>query len=105
SHDAYTASASVLRVARLVRSSGEQRDARIEPYHDRVRETVTGRLSAEQRRALHRRFAEILEGNGEGHADPRLLVDHLEGAGFHDRAARRAEAAADRACAALAFDQ
>ncbi|HEY4159035.1 MAG TPA: protein kinase, partial [Polyangiaceae bacterium] len=104
--EAYAQSSSALRAARLVRSSGDERTAtRIEPYHDRVRETVLGRLDDDARRSCHRRLAETLEASGRAALDPEALVRHLEGAGFAQRAATQAERAAERASTALAFEQ
>jgi tetratricopeptide (TPR) repeat protein len=104
-HESYSASSSALRAARLLRSTTDQDDAQIEPYHDRIRETVSARLPAERRRACHQRLADALEQSGQADKDPQALVRHLEGAGLSERAARQAERAATRALEALAFDQ
>ena len=103
-HESYAASSSALRVARLLRSTTEHDDARIEPYHDRIRETVLARLGMEERRACHARLAEVLESCGWADRDPQTLVRHLEGAGLPERAAQQAELAAARALDTLAFD-
>ncbi|HEY3665268.1 MAG TPA: protein kinase [Polyangiaceae bacterium] len=106
SHDGYASSSSALRIARLVRSTTAQEDdARIEPYHDRIREAVLTRLSSDERRAHHARLAEVLEGRGWADSEPRALVRHLEAAGLPLRAARQAELAAACALDVLAFDQ
>ncbi|MET0794112.1 MAG: protein kinase [Polyangiaceae bacterium] len=104
-HELFAANAHALRVARLTRSTTNDIDARIEPYHDRIRETVLARLDVEARRACHLRLAEVLDGTGLAERDPQALVRHLEGAGLVTRAAHQAELAAARAQDAFAFDQ
>jgi eukaryotic-like serine/threonine-protein kinase len=74
----------------------------IEPYHDRIRETVTTMLGDDQRRACHRRLAEALEGSDGDHSESLAL--HWKNAGENARAAAHASRAADRAAQALAFD-
>jgi len=91
-----------LRVAHLVRISGEQQERAVEAYHDRVREAVFERLDEEERRVQHARIAAALEQAGD---DPRMLVRHLLAAGETTRAAEHAERAAALAAEALAFDQ
>ena len=94
--------ASVLRLVMLARSPGQRADDRVEPYHDRVRNAVAGRLAG-RAQALHARIADALEGAGA--QDPHLLVHHLEAAGEPQRAADHAARAAALAVEALAFDQ
>jgi len=94
-----------LRAAHLIRTRKTDSGEDLETYHDRVRETVAARVSAETRRAHHRAIAEALEGSGAAAADPLALVRHLEGAGDPARAARAAEEAARIAFKALAFDR
>ncbi len=94
--------ASVLRVAMLARSPGQRADDLIEPYHDRVRAAVAGRL-ATRARDLHARIADALEDAGA--QDPHLLLFHLEASGETQRAAEHAARAADLAAEALAFDR
>ncbi len=103
--ETFSGSAHALRIARLTRSTTDHADARIEPYHDRVRETVLARLGADTRRACHLRLAEVLESTDRAQRDPQVLVRHLEGAGLPERAAGHARLAAERALDALAFDQ
>jgi serine/threonine protein kinase/tetratricopeptide (TPR) repeat protein len=93
----------VLRAAHLVRTHGARARDVAEPYHDRVRETVTGSLGVWRLRERHRRLAEVLEASGR--ADPEVLAEHLEGAGDSSRALGYALAAAERAEAALAFER
>lgn len=87
-----------LRGARLIREG----DAVIEPYHDRVREALVGRLPRGERRALHLVLANALEESG---APPERLAHHWAGGGENERAAICAEAAANRAAEALAFER
>jgi eukaryotic-like serine/threonine-protein kinase len=94
--------ASVLRVAMLARSPGQRAQDLIEPYHDRVRAAVAGRVTA-RAQELHARIADALQGAGE--SDPHLLVHHLEASGEPLRAADHATRAAGLAVDALAFDQ
>jgi hypothetical protein len=104
-HAAYAGTADALRVARLTRTTGAGRDDEVEPYHDRVRETVLARIDDARRRECHARLARALEDTGRGEADPQSLVRHLAGAGDTERAAEHAERAATRALAGFAFDQ
>ncbi len=92
-----------LREGRLVRVSGVRPEDGIEPYHDRVRESVLSRLSGEARRDCHGRLARALTASGV--ADPEALALHWRGAGDLVEAAQWAERAADRAADALAFDR
>jgi eukaryotic-like serine/threonine-protein kinase len=100
--DAETAARSVgaLRDARLIRLN-RTRD-HVEPYHDRVRETVAARLPTGRRRAIHRAVFDSLEAAG---ANVEMLAYHMAQAGEGTRAAELAEAAARRALDALAFDR
>ncbi len=88
------------RLVRL-RQIGDSR--RVESYHDRIRETVTGDLPAEESRQLHRRIALALE--AQSHTDPLELVDLWLGAGDQERAGHYAHLAATMANDALAFDR
>lgn len=72
-------------------------------YHDRIREAVLAMLPAEVLRERHRALASALA--CESDADPRLLVDHYEGAGDVARAGELALASGRRAAADLAFNQ
>jgi hypothetical protein len=91
-----------LRDARLVRVHGGRQDDAIEPYHDRVREAVLGHLESGERRSLHAALGAVLEAHGAG---PELLFHHFALAHDADRASRYAEAAAEAATRALAFDR
>jgi tetratricopeptide (TPR) repeat protein len=93
-----------LRVASLAREVQRSRGLALEPYHDRVRESVTGRMAEPLRRELHARLAMALESSGE-QGNPQLLLRHFRLAELPERAARYAEEAAARSHAAHAFDQ
>ena len=88
---------------RFVRSG--LRDGRevVEPEHDRIRETIVGRLTEVAIRKHHARLALTLERMPD--SDPEALAMHLIGAGEIERAAEHAEHAAERAASKLAFDQ
>ena len=101
---ALTRAVASLRVATLVRETQRGRHIALEPYHDRVRESVEGRIAAGSRRDLHARIAYALEAAGEPR-DPQLLLRNFQLAEVGDRAARYAEEAALRSEAAHAFDQ
>jgi hypothetical protein len=92
----------LLRSQNLVRGSGAHRDDALEPYHDRVRESVVSHLSESARVLHHRALAVAFE--EQGASDPRLLVQHLEAAGEASRAAEQAIRAAGMAMNALAFE-
>ena len=96
--EAFTRALGALRDARLVRSFASV----VEPYHDRVRETVAARLPTARRRAIHRDLATGLE---TAHAAVEVLAYHLAQAGDSARAAALAEASARRALDTLAFDR
>ena len=62
-----------LRAASLVRSYGRHGADNVEPYHDRVRESVARDLDADARRTIHRTLAYVL-GDVDG-IDPERLGD------------------------------
>lgn len=70
------------------------------PFHDRLRESVSGALDADARRSQSRRLAESLESSG---AEPERLMFHFGQAGDGAAVARYGLAAAESAQAALAF--
>jgi len=100
----YTASLASLRVLRLVRTSLSDGREPVEPYHDRIRESLLARLELDVRRGHHDRLADAMLGAVDA-VDPRSLVTHLEGAQRTHEAAQQAELGARRAESALAFDQ
>ena len=77
----------------------------LEPYHDRVRETITERLSEDEFARISRGLSNALLAAGVGDSAPELVVRHLLAAGDARNAATLAESAAERARAALAFDR
>jgi serine/threonine protein kinase len=87
-----------LRAARLIRAGDEV----VEPYHDRVREALAGRLPRAEQAALHLLLGRALEASG---SPPERLAHHWAGAGEHALAARAAELASERAADALAFER
>ncbi len=93
----------LLRREHLVRMLGESGRDRIEAYHDRIRETLIGRLAAEVRRRHHLGLATALLDAGQG--DEETLAIHLEGAGEPAKAAEHALRAADQAMEALGADR
>jgi tRNA A-37 threonylcarbamoyl transferase component Bud32 len=95
-------SVGALRAAHFVRTSGVYRHDTVEPYHDRVRESVLRRIDASTRKEWHGRLALALEQSRD--VDPEKLIAHWQGAGNAARAAEYAIRAADEASAALAFD-
>ena len=91
-----------LRAERLMRVVESGATVNLECYHDRIRESVVDSISQDERAAHHRwladRVAEL------ANPDPELLAVHLAEAGDPQRAAQRAEEAADRAAGLLAFE-
>jgi hypothetical protein len=87
----------------LVRTSGVRQQARIEPYHHRIREVVLAALASEDLASLHRRLAVLVEAAGEGSSE--MLAVHFAAGGDRERAAEHAAAAAQQAFDALAFER
>lgn len=92
-----------LQIARLARTRGDGRARTVEPYHDRVREAVLGKIEGAERRRVHLAIADAMEDVGDVDAD--ALLGHLTAAGETGRAARWVETAAANAMRALAFDR
>ncbi|HEY2747227.1 MAG TPA: AAA family ATPase, partial [Polyangia bacterium] len=101
--DAFAAAAVELRAARLCRTGGARPADVIEPYHDRVRETVAVGLDGERRRGAHEQLALALE-RADG-ADAERIATHFREAGQPGRARRHFLDAATQARHALAFDR
>jgi hypothetical protein len=80
-------------------------DNTLEPYHDRVRESVIDAMLEARRLDWHRRIAFALESSALARERPELLLRHLEVAGETGRAAELAVSAAQRAATAGAFDR
>ncbi|HZW32860.1 MAG TPA: hypothetical protein VFF52_19250, partial [Isosphaeraceae bacterium] len=91
-----------LRSSRLIRSARRDGQDVIEPYHDRVRETVTGHLAPAVLRQHHGRLARVLEAGGQ--AEPETLAMHFQGAENPVRAAHYYALGGDQAAETLAFD-
>ena len=85
------AAASALRAERLI---AWHAGARIEPYHDRIREAVLARLAPEDLAAFHRALAGAYEAAPD--PVPDVFAEHWESAGEPARAARYAELGAER---------
>jgi serine/threonine protein kinase/predicted ATPase len=90
-----------LRMRRFVRSSGTGLRDEVETYHDRIRETVLARLSAEVKRKRHASLAFCLEESGEATSD--TLAVHFEAGGEAETAGAYYEKAAKESAEALAF--
>jgi eukaryotic-like serine/threonine-protein kinase len=90
-----------LRRERLARTSRVRPDAVIEPYHDRVRETLLSMLSEEDLRKRHDTLARYLESNRR--ASPHSLAQHYQEAKSFDNARRWIRLAARDAVRGLAF--
>ncbi len=124
---AFARSVAELRAARLIKGSVQRGAGYIEPYHDRIRESVLAHLQPAERQSYHGSIASALEAAAQS-AQPaasspraaedqaaRRLVDrpeslralarHLEHAGETERAARYAERAAALSSEALAFEK
>jgi serine/threonine protein kinase/predicted ATPase len=92
-----------LRAARLVRTSGRTLHDEIETFHDRIRESITARLSLSDRRHYHASLAATLE--HAGRADAETLAAHFEGADDRERASGGYEQAALEAVHVVAFER
>lgn len=93
----------LLRLHRLVRTRGIRGMDSIETYHDRIRETIWGRLGSEPRTECHRRLAWALVSSDSDDAE--MLARHFEGAGDKARAGPCYLQAGHGAAKALAFDR
>lgn len=90
-----------LRTSHLLRIRRSESSTLVEPYHDRIRETVVRRLAGEQRHARHLSLAIAIEQTGHGDAED--LARHFHGAERYEKARLYIRAAARQATAALAF--
>lgn len=100
--ETFDAQVAILRAEHLVRTAGGKRTDFIEPYHDRVRESVYSHLSNEQHTQWHGRLAVVLERNVN--ADLEQLMMHWEGSGQPKRAGEYALRAAEKAERSMAFE-
>lgn len=96
---------SYLRTSNLIHGFGPPSNELIEPYHDRIRETVAERLEAEERVARHRRIGLALEVTGVADDRPEVALRHFEAVDDRERAGRYAALAAQRATDGLAFER
>lgn len=87
----------------LLRTRLVGEDDALEPYHDRIREALVRRLSAQALEAAHQRIATVLLSTAD--PDPEALALHLFGAGDRATASAYAHRAAIKASASLAFDR
>lgn len=92
---------SVLRAGRLVRSNRTGIVAKLESYHDRIRELLVEKLAPETLEETYRALACAYEICAP--ADVESIADFFSRAGDVEAAAEHALAAADRAVEALAF--
>jgi eukaryotic-like serine/threonine-protein kinase len=101
--EGYQAAVALLQASHLVRTRVAEPEELIEPFHDRIRETVVVHLSPDTRRSHHAALADAWERIPDAEAE--TLAVHFMGAGVTDKALQYARLAADRAFDALAFDR
>ena len=99
---AMNAEAALDRLARaqLVKIHGPRRTDAVEPFHDRVRESVLANEAVEGLKKLHQSLGLALEERG---ATADVLWGHFEAAGDRPRATRYVLVAAEQAVASFAF--
>lgn len=93
----------LLRSSRLLRIRSQAHDLMLEPYHDRIRYTITTSLEASAKKALHGHLATALMRSGRASAEQ--MGYHFDEAGCPDQAIPYLITAAEQATAALAFDR
>lgn len=93
----------LLRQEGLVRLRGAPGRDEVETYHDRIRETIAGRLIPTARQGRHMALASAMIALGE--ADAENLAVHFLGAGDATQAAEHTLRAAEQAMAALGFER
>jgi eukaryotic-like serine/threonine-protein kinase len=91
-----------LRSQQWVRTHGIAKDDNIEPFHDRIRESITASLAPDVLSHHHLALAQALEPMA---VDPEVLAVHWAGGGRFTEATHYATQAADRAAATLAFNR
>ncbi len=89
----------LLKAEHFLRASGSA--DHLELYHDRIRETIAGRIGRERAAAIHLRLVATMEAHGI--SDPGILHDHYLEAGQRERAGSYAVRAGDNAANVLAF--
>jgi len=87
----------------LVRLSPLGPDQGVEPYHDRIRESVVASIDPGALAERHRLLADVLERSPR--RDPEALLTHHLAASNFPAALQDARLAAERAASALAFDR
>lgn len=87
----------------LVRWTRVHNRSAIEPYHNKIREIIQGKLTPTARRNYHTSLARMLR--ADRNTDPEILVEHLAGSGEAAAASEVALAAARIANEHLAFDR
>jgi tRNA A-37 threonylcarbamoyl transferase component Bud32 len=98
----FTQTLGSLRIGNMIKLAGIKGEL-LEPFHDRIRETVLLEVSEALRTRLHRALAlALIE---EASPDPELLLLHYRAAGMWDQARIQARKAAEKAVSALAFDR
>lgn len=91
-----------LLVGFFIQSTGQAGETKIEPYHDRIRETMLAHLEPERLRHYHLQLAHELD-LGSTLVDKEVVVKHLEAAGRYQQAADLAQKASFMATKQLAF--
>ena len=94
-----------LRASQLVRTGGLRDGDPVEPYHDRVRESLLERLDPATRTDCHRRLAMALENDECAKEYVELLFRHWAAAGNACKAANYALEAAQQSARTLAFER
>ncbi|MCP4873198.1 MAG: serine/threonine-protein kinase PknK [Proteobacteria bacterium] len=92
-----------LRAARLVRTHGPSPDSPVEPWHDRIRESVTASLPDTVRAERHAALGTALEIADS--AEPHTVGQHLRLGGLVEYAFPHLLRAAEQALEARAFDR
>lgn len=93
----------MLKVERLVRTSGSRQLDTIEPFHDRMRAAVLSKLEAADQKPMHVQLALALESMAQ--ADSEALAWHWKRGGDVLRATQHAERAGRLAQSRLAFER
>jgi serine/threonine protein kinase/tetratricopeptide (TPR) repeat protein len=91
-----------LRAQQWVRTEGIGKADKIEPFHDRIRESLVASLAPDALRSHHLALALALEPMP---VDPEILSVHWSGCGRFEEASRYATVAADGAAETLAFNR
>lgn len=94
---------SVLRSGRLLRSNHEDLVARLESYHDRIRELLVSNISDERRKHVYRNLAQAYEVTTP--TDSENIAGYFARAGLFEEARGHAISAAEDAVSALAFER